>query len=115
MHEMPDSLALSFQSGSYPQALEFVAFRRSLEHSWWHTFTDVLAVLASLRTKAASAPDVKLLLSGAPFLSIDVSAAALAKLPDPVDVTVFEDHVPTGPARTSRRVHALHYGWMPRR
>ena len=31
MHEMPDSLALSFQSGSYPQALEFVAFRRSLE------------------------------------------------------------------------------------
>ena len=33
--EMPDALFLSFQHANYPQALEFVSLRRSLEHSWW--------------------------------------------------------------------------------
>ena len=91
---MPDSFATAFQSASYTQVLEFSAFRRSLEHSWWHTLTDVLSVLTSLRTKAASAADLKLLLSGAPFLSTPLSPAALAKLPDPLDSNVFEDHMP---------------------
>ena len=53
--EMADNLYLAFQHQNYPQALEFVALQRSLEHSWWRVTTDCLSALSTLRTHAASA------------------------------------------------------------
>jgi len=34
--ELPEQLLLAFRKSNYPQALEFVAFERSVRPSWWH-------------------------------------------------------------------------------
>jgi hypothetical protein len=36
LSELPEQLLLAFRKSNYPQALEFVAFERSVRHSWWH-------------------------------------------------------------------------------
>ena len=74
--------------------LEFVAFHRSLEHSWWRSVTDVLSALASVRSHAASAVNLVSSLASAPFLKLDVSCEALCAMPDPIDVSLFEEHAP---------------------
>ena len=112
LHELPENLTLAFKSGNYPQALEFVALRRSLESSWLHTLTDVMQATHNLRRHSASAAALLGALVGAPFLKMTLTRASLAALPDPADLAVYEDHLPhEGVGRLS----GLRYQWLPRR
>ena len=39
LSELPEQLLLAFRKSNYPQALEFVAFERSVRRSWWHVMS----------------------------------------------------------------------------
>ena len=112
LQDVPEQLHLAFQHGNYTQALEFVAFRRSLEHSWWHSLTDVLVALQTLRVNPGGPATLHTALAAAPFLSIDTSADYLETLPDPLDVSPFEEHLPCPPPN---RLNALRRTWLPLR
>ena len=93
MSEVPDALGTAFKWKNYVQTLEIVALKRSLEHSWWRSLTDALMALSTLRLSTSSPNAFHSACDAAPFLTTDISSdEALAKLPDPIDVALFEEH-----------------------
>ena len=71
------------------QALDFVAFQRSLRTSWWQLLTATLVLLQDLGSKQASAANVTILLAdAAQVIETDVSPAALDAMPTPMDLEV---------------------------
>ena len=112
LHELSENVNLAFRSGSYAQALEFVALQRALEGSWWRLLTSVLSGMAHLRAHAASGASFASSVAPCAFLTADLSAAALRAMPDTLDASVFEEHLPHDGVR---RPAALRDTWLPRR
>ena len=46
LSELPEQLLLAFRKSNYPQALEFVAFERSVRRSWWHVMSPDCRVMS---------------------------------------------------------------------
>lgn len=65
--------------------------------------------LGALRTAEGPAPAPSWAQN---VLTMDVSPAALEALPDPLDLSPFEEHLPVAPAR---RIHGLRRTWLPLR
>ena len=112
LHELSENVNLAFRSGSYAQALEFVALQRALDGSWWRLLTSVLSGMAHLRAHAASGASFASSVAPCAFLTADLSAAALRAMPDTLDASVFEEHLPHDGVR---RPAALRDTWLPRR
>ena len=103
LRDMPDSLQLAFSSDNYVEALEFVQFEGHLEASWWRRLVVVAAIVHQLPLRLRTAPSqpqppadaLQTALDATTALDGDVSAAALAALPDTLDTTVHESHLPS--------------------
>ena len=65
--------------------------------------------LSALRTAEGAAPAPSWAQN---VLTMDASPAALEALPDPLDLSPFEEHLPCAPAR---RIHGLRRTWLPLR
>ncbi|KAL3919645.1 MAG: hypothetical protein SGPRY_005555, partial [Prymnesium sp.] len=108
-------------------ALDFVALKRSLRCSWWHSLVGLLGLYHELRTKqvglpslaaafprgGACAADVLLSLAdSSPLLSLDLTPSSLTSMPSPIDLRVFEEH---SPARGGGRLRELLLSFLPSR
>ena len=120
LRDMPDSLQLAFSSDNYVEALEFVQFEGHLEASWWRRLVVVAAIVHQLPLRLRTAPSqpqppadaLQTALDATTALDGDVSAAALAALPDTLDTTVHESHLPS---ENAKAVAWMRDVWLARR
>ena len=94
---------------NYVQALEFIAFDRTLRHGWWRLYVGVLRLLCEIRQKHGTAETWS---DQSTFLDADVSPASLGAMPCTLDSAVFEEHTPLP---TGARLRAMRFVWLPRR
>ena len=114
MRDMADAFGLALRSGNYVQATEMATFQSTLESSWWRRLLELTELLLTVQKEQANAVAVQAALAeAAAVVELDVSsAAAIATLPNVLDLDVYEAHLP---AARGGGLHALRYSWLPRR
>ena len=104
------------------QMIEFAAFSRLLDQSWWRCLVDVISLVIKLFQLGTNEDELKKLLNKAAegegsVLSLALTAEKLAQMADTLDLRVFDDHhLHFGESSPQGSyAHQLCEGWLPRR